>query len=234
MLIVVSVAEHFYVHRSCICWFPFSLCYSKKKGRRIFFTLFETKEHFTKEKKFMKRFQKSSKVLTAAMAAALMCLSTTTAFAAGNGAGDLSNGTYEETEDDFRVGDVIAEDGMVEHHCYVEDLDMENLTIVEEQSPVSFLMDLHSEDWIVNPNTRHVSGDYRVTAGDKVDVASYVSPLDKTYWLGIMDDDGHAWYVSGTGGLSHSFKITKTNRYRVFIQNNYSSITFRAGINYTI
>ena len=52
-----------------------------------------------------------------------------------------------------------------------------------------------------------------------------VTPSDKIFWLGIMDDDGNAWYIESRGAASHVFNISTTNRYRVFVQNNYTNGT---------
>ena len=55
-----------------------------------------------------------------------------------------------------------------------------------------------------------------------------VLPGDKYFDLGIMDDNGNAYYVRNKGAASHVFTIPKSSRYRVFIQNNNSSTTLHA------
>ena len=80
-------------------------------------------------------------------------------------------------------------------------------------------------DWTVRSNTRYVSGDYKVQAGGNIDASVVIRPSDKKCWLGIMNDTGTARYVEGTGILSHTFKITETCRYRVFVQNNFTDGT---------
>jgi len=208
----------------------------ERKFKFSFSVLFESTKLLKRRIDFMKKYQKfgkCGKLVTATLSAAFVLMSTTSAFAAGDAVTDTYSDYYQETEDTFQEGDRIAEDGMVEHYCNIEDLNIDDLTIVEERpSLISPYSSSYDETWQVNPKTRHVGGNFIVKAGGIIGVASVVKPLDKTYWLGIMDDDGHARYVSGAGALSHEFKISTTNHYWVFIQNNYTNVTFSAGICY--
>lgn len=95
-----------------------------------------------------------------------------------------------------------------------------------DKDMVSFAAGVHySIDWYVNPNTRYVSGEFRVNSGQKMLTSVSVTPSEKTYWLGIMDDDGNAWYIERRGASAYNFPVSTTNNYRVFVQNNYRDTT---------
>lgn len=177
----------------------------------------------------MKKYQrarKAGKAVTAALTAAFVLMSTTTIFASGKTVADLHNFIYQSTEGQTKENEkmVVTDDGYVEHYCDVEDLNFEDLQEVStlDQDIVTIDSGVHYNiDWIVNPNTRHVSGPYKVKNGETICAAVVVEPIDKVYWLGIMDHEGHARYVETTGSAAHDFKITETKNYRVFVQNNY-------------
>lgn len=204
-----------------------------ERERYLFSALYKNDRILNRRIEFMKKYKKarpSSKVLTAVMSAAFVCISASTAFASGKTVADLHNVVYQNLEEKVKEPEqlVVADDGMVEHYCSVEDLNMENMQEVStlDQDIVSFTAGVYySFDWIVNPNTRHVSGEHVVNAGQQIMASATVTPGSKTCWLGIMNDEGTARYVSGSGALGHRFKITNRGRYRVFVQNNYKDGT---------
>lgn len=186
----------------------------------------------------MIKYQKvksAGKVVTAALAMIFVLASGTTAYASGKTVADLHNVIYQKTENFVNVRDeaavgktVVAEDGLIEYHCKIEDLDKEGLEIVysSDEDIATVAAGVHYNfDWQVNPNTRHVSGPYTVDTNQKLVVSASVTPINKTYCLGIMDDHGNAYYVRGTGGLAHNFSIPERSRYRVFVQNDYKDGT---------
>lgn len=123
---------------------------------------------------------------------------------------------------------VVTEDGTVEYYCNVKDLDWDNIEIISSPDEGIATVEagkVYPIDWTVRSNTRYVSGDYKVQAGGNIDASVVIRPSDKKCWLGIMNDTGTARYVEGTGILSHTFKITETCRYRVFVQNNFTDGT---------
>lgn len=204
-----------------------------ERERYLFSTLHENDRTLDRRIDFMKKYKQarpSSRVLTAIMTAAFACISTSTAFASGKTVADLHNVVYQSLEEKVEESNqtVVADDGFVEHTCSVEDLNMENMQEVStlDQDIVTITEGVnYTFNWTVNPNTRHVSGEYVVNAGQVIDVGTFVTPSDKTCWLGIMNDEGTARYISGSNVLTHKFKITKRGRYRVFVQNNYKNGT---------
>lgn len=195
----------------------------------LFSTLYKDDNTLSRRIDFMKKYQrarKAGKAVTAALTAAFVLMSTTTIFASGKTVADLHNFIYQSTEGQTQEVErmIVTEDGFVEHYCDVEDLNFDGLQEVStlDQDIVTIDSGVHYNiDWIVNPNTRHVSGPYKVSKGENICAAVVVEPISKTYWLGIMDHEGHARYIETSGASSHHFLITETKSYRVFVQNNY-------------
>ena len=211
----------------------------KKQVDNIFVsTLSKSKKMIDRRVDFMKKYQKmksASKIVTAALAAVFVFASATTAYASGMTVADLHNVVYQKTEnftnavDETAVGRaVVAEDGMVEYHCKIDDLDREGLQVVStpDQDIVAMAAGVHySFDWQVEPNTRYVSGPFSLKTTHKMNVCTNVTPGNKVYYMGIMDHQGNAYYVRGTGALAHNFNIPESTSYRVFVQNDHTDGT---------
>lgn len=204
-------------------------------------TLSKDSKLLTRRINFMLKYLKgktAGKVVTAVVAAAFVMMSATTAYASGKTVVDLHNMIYQNTEvqlDETSGSDVpgpgtpvVTEDGVVEYYCNVEDLDLENTQVISSPDKDSVLWTAgvyYNIDWDVPANKRYVSGDYTVNKGGQISAAVALQPFNKSCWLGIMNDHGTARYVHGTDALSHSFLITETCKYRVFVQNNYTDGT---------
>lgn len=211
----------------------------KKQVDNIFVsTLSKSKKMIDRRVDFMKKYQKmksASKIVTAALAAVFVFASATTAYASGMTVADLHNVVYQKTEnftnavDETAVGRaVVAEDGMVEYHCKIDDLDREGLQVVSapDQDIVAMAAGVHySFDWQVESNTRYVSGPFSMNSNQKLAASVSVTPVNKDFYLGIMDHEGNAYYVKSRGAASHVFNIPRSTSYRVFVQNDYSDGT---------
>lgn len=188
----------------------------------------------------MKKFQHAktvSKMVTAALAAAFVFMSATPAQAAEKTVSDLQDIIYQNQESDGitnnpNVKAVVADDGVVEYHCRVEDINMEGLQIISDPAEPGSLSRaagvFYDFEWPVYPTVRHVTNEYKVYSGQAIQTAALVAPTSREYWLGIMDDDGHARYIIAKGSAAHNFKITTTNMYCVFVQNNHKDVTLNA------
>ncbi len=175
------------------------------------------------------------KSVAAVVTAAFVILSATTAFASGKTVVNLHNMYYQYTEEQMKEPNrpalgknVVAGDGIVEHYCNIENLDMTNMQIVSlTEEDVSTCSEgvYYNVDWNAEANTRYVSGDYIVKSGGAIAFSVTLSTFDDTCWIGIVNDVGNVRYVEGTGALGHVFDITETCHYRVFVQNNYEDGT---------
>ena len=205
----------------------------------LFSALHTTKEELDRRIDFMKNYQnvkKVGKVATAAISAAFLCMVSVSSAFAGTTVTEgfrLADQFADLTQENENVSSgeklVVAADGMVEHYVDVKDLDMRAITVYDNEDIGRYrtMSEIHTYDWKVNPHTRHVTSEFKVKAGGIISTSVGITPTTQTCMLGIMDDDGHARYVSGRGALGHDFSISTTNRYRVFVQND-SSITLRA------
>lgn len=125
---------------------------------------------------------------------------------------------------------VIAEDGMIEHYVDVADLDMSNITIIYEK-PLLKSSGNGGVVWDVEPDTRYVTKEFKVKNGGWISAGAVVTPTTYIYKLGVMDDIGHARYVNATGTAGHTFSVTLSRHYRVFVQND-TTATLHAGVTY--
>jgi len=209
----------------------------EKKFKFIASVMFESTKSLKKRIDFMKNYKKfgeCGKFVIFPLVIAFILMTTTTAFVTGNTVADFHNDYYQATEDVLCEGDAISEDGITEYCCEIEDFDTEGLNIITEKSVFfSLYKPIYDENLKVNPDTRHVCGYIIAEAGGMISVSSVDKSLDKTYALGIVDDDGHVRYIVGTGVLSHNFKISMTNHYWVFIQNNYEDVTLSVSVRFT-
>lgn len=179
----------------------------------------------------------AGKIITAAFAVVFALGSVSTAYASAKTIADFHSSFYQGVEDAENVSEglelevgksYVAEDGTAVYYVPVSELDMDGMlevTTPDDDIMPSAAGDHYNFNWYVESNTRHVSGEISVSRGQTIYTSVTVSPGDKIFWLGIMDDDGHAWYVESRGSASHNFNISTTNRYRVFVQNNYTDGT---------
>ncbi len=200
----------------------------------------EDHEMLIRRVEFMKKYLKvkaAGKVVTALFAAAFALVSVSTTYASAKITADVQSAVFQDLENlknetDGLVLEVgrsyVAEDGTVVHYVPAEELNLEGMEEVSNpaEDRVYYAAGVHySFNWGVPSNTRRVTGEYTVYDGQKIYTSVTVTPGDKIFWLGIMDDDGNAWYVESRGAASHTFYITRTNKYRVFVQNNYTDGT---------
>lgn len=173
------------------------------------------------------------KLVTAAMAAAFVFMSASTASAADVSATEKAS--IEDLQDILEGQDepegtpIVLEDGTVMYHTV--DLGKKlNIVYEEEKTDISPQAEntYYIIDWTVKPDTRHVSGDYEIKKGQYVGAHVSVSPSDKTFHLGVMNDDGDAWHVVGKSVAAFNFQVPATNMYRVYVQNDYKKTTLYA------
>lgn len=207
-----------------------------KKKKFIFSALFESRSELQKRIDFTKIYQKygkANKVVTFVLSTAFIAMTTVVAFVVGDRVADMHNKIYRETESMLYAYDAVVEDTMVEHCCNMEDLHIDNLKIIESvNQPSSFSLDFIHENWSVDSFTRYISKSYLVSADKEIHVITTTMPKLKSYWVGIIDEDGNVRYVEGTDLIVHKFDITTTNKYRVFVQNNYEDDISDMGISY--
>ena len=75
-------------------------------------------------------------------------------------------------------------------------------------------------EWTVNNNEVHNSEGFKVNAGGTVRVLIGINPNDKTVTVGIKKADGTISFVKGKDFISHTFSISKTGTYQLFVKND--------------
>lgn len=75
-------------------------------------------------------------------------------------------------------------------------------------------------NWTVDHNAMLCTGGFQVETGREIRIEFDLEPGDRTVKAGIMKPDGKISYVSGRHSLSHTFHISRTGTYRVFVSNS--------------
>lgn len=188
----------------------------------IFSMLCESQHCLERRIEFMGKYRKIAK--KAGMAAfvtvfMLSLVSVSTAYAAGNGMSVLYDELYQNAED----VEVAAAESQGEIFIpAADDTDYELVYANPEAEEIMPLLDANenvSFSWSVTPNTRHVSSKFYVKSGQTIVTSCSITPGGQTCWLGIMDPHNNVRCVEGTNSLSHSFTVTESGNYRVFVQN---------------
>lgn len=148
--------------------------------------------------------------------------SMTTTYAASYGAAGVHDELYQEAE--ATQGESLETPELEEVFVPAsENNDYSRIKYAKpDLSPVAPLLDAGenvSFNWTVEPGTRFCSGKFKVSSGQKIAIVAATTPSTQTCWIGIMDPHNNVRYVEGKGTLSHTFSVSETGKYRVFVQN---------------
>lgn len=146
----------------------------------------------------------------------------TTTYAASYGVAGVHDELYQESEP--TQGEVSEAPELEEVFVPAsENHDYSRIKYAKpDLSPVAPILNANETvtfNWTVEPGTRFCSGKFKVKSGQKIMLAATTSPNTQTCWIGIMDPHNNVRYVEGKGSLSHSFSVSETGKYRVFVQN---------------
>lgn len=108
---------------------------------------------------------------------------------------------------------------LVEHTGHITDPEFAGVLEEMVSNLYETMSTAYTVDWSVSKNKRCTTGYFKKESGSCVNIGIHLSGYG---WAGIIDMDGKARYVDGTE-LYHSFDITKTYYYSVFVQNKSSS-----------
>lgn len=203
----------------------------------IFSMLYDDQLGLGRRIDYMKKYseiKKMAKCVTAALTFTFVMASVTTAYAAGSKVADVHQYLYKYTENLIPVEAETESETEMQGVQFIpaEEDDTYDEIIYEPDSQISLLLDENvgvSFNWSVASEVRHVSGLIKLSAGQKVSVASVASPASSLYWIGIMNTTGDVWYYSGTGSLAYTFDVPKGGSYRVLVQNKSSNTINAAG-----
>lgn len=123
---------------------------------------------------------------------------------------------------------VASAEELEEQTAYLTDVEVKEIVEEDISNIINSRISAYSLSWTVPANTRYGTSYFRKEAGTSVGVDVDVS---KSCKVGILDDDGVLRYVTGTT-ITHTFSITKTNDYKVVVQNDNSSSVTAKGYYY--
>lgn len=162
--------------------------------------------------------KKDLQAVSGLLMAAVFCFGcTTTAMAAGNGFAEAYEGIYSETEVE------IEEDGLgntlIEYTEEATDSSAKNVIEIETNSLSRTVKGL---DVTVSANTIAKTASFSANKDGTITVTVSVTPSNKSVRVGIIEPDGTKRYVTSSGTISHTFSLTATGSYRVFVENTNS------------
>lgn len=95
-----------------------------------------------------------------------------------------------------------------------------------------FARSMTSYSWTVYANSWLDTNSVHVSEGGSILVSGNLDPTDQTIRVGIEDASGLIRYINATGTFSHTFSITESGDYRVYMEN-LNSVDVQAAGAYT-
>lgn len=172
-------------------------------------------------KKYVKA-KRGAKISAFVLSFLFVVTSMTTTYAASYGAAGVHDELYQEAEG--TQGEISETPELKEVFVPAsENNDYSRIKYAKpDLSPVAPILssgEMATFNWTVEPGTRFCSGKFKVSSGQKIVISASISPSTQTCWIGIMDPHNNVRYVEGKGGFGHSFAVSETGKYRVFVQN---------------
>lgn len=114
---------------------------------------------------------------------------------------------------------VLCEDGYIE---YTEYPSGDELVPIEPViGPVNEINTIKPiDDWEIETGHSATSTIFYASSGNSINVVVNIDPTDTTIRVGIVQPDGVRRYVEGDTTVGHSFALTQSGNYRVYIQND--------------
>lgn len=195
----------------------------KKKDKYLFAALYRRDKTMVRRVEFVQRYQHAhicSRRTSVGVLIVFLLASVIISAEAGIRMADLHKFVYKVTENNSDIE--IMEDGMTEYFIGGEGriLTQQLASISPEKKRLVAGENHYYLEWEIRPDVCQVTGDFQVKTGQSIDVSAGVRFCWPDYWVGILDEKGHACYVEGDGSVFHNFKIAKAGKYRVFVKNN--------------
>lgn len=156
--------------------------------------------------------------------ATMFVTSTTTVYGATTATENLYKSAYNATVDEVReISQKVTEDGYIEYEVTGLGADVkeyEGEVIQKDRAGTTF-----TYNWSVPKKDALRSAGFKASAGQTIAVNSIGTPANITYHLGIVQPDGVRRYVSGSNMMAHTFTLTQTGTYYVYVQNMSTTTT---------
>ena len=193
-------------------------------------TGFQKKSNFKRRILRMKNYKKENemKLISGVALSMMLCIVTSTSiFAAGEGFKIGYEKIYEDTK--YEVQDEIENE--IE---YEEKFDASKVTIVYDDNSWEQLCssgDLTEQKFGKNQAANLKS--IRISGKNMITVSLSISPTDKRVKYGIVTPEGNLRYVYGTGMCAHTFEVTQSGTYKIYVENvDSSEVTIRGTYTY--
>lgn len=162
------------------------------------------------------KMKKTSGVVIAAILMVSLAGSGLTAHAATKGINEIYNDMYWSTTES--VEEPLEQENELKEYEGTE-ADFEGTEIVEHTEDVNTRSIAGTILWPMTSNSTHCTAGFKAKAGGKITVSVGVNRDDKVVKVGIIKPDGSTSYVKGKSVISHTFSVSKSGTYRVFVQN---------------
>lgn len=179
--------------------------------------LFERKHDLVERVNKMRETSKvktRSKWSVALVLTIAMLTSNMSVYAASQAGAEAYLGYYEETSEKIPV-QLGALDENEEFTGYKTDSKV--ATIVAETEQVT--RTVSTFDWTVNSNVQMCSSYFYCEQGDEVTITVNVDPDDVYIRVGLERADGYIRYVYSKNRISHTFAVSDTGMWRIYVEN---------------
>lgn len=109
--------------------------------------------------------------------------------------------------------------------AHITDEEFQGMEVQTIISPITVYATQYGLNWTVPKNTMYATDYFSKSKGSYIKISV---TLTKSCDVGIMSYKGGLRYLTGTS-INHTFNITETDKYKVFIRNNNSSSVTSSG-----
>ena len=172
------------------------------------------------------KIKKKSKGVAALLVAVSTLLGTTGATAVAGATADQYVNLYNNTCVEVVEEETVYEPGV---EYVVENWSDEGVIIEEGEVEGNGLARGATMlfDWTVEPGVLKKGPSYYCTSGQGMQVSCLFTPTTQSVRIGILEPDGTKRFLQTSSGAYHTFSLTKTGYYYVFVENisSYTTIT---------
>ena len=142
-----------------------------------------------------------------------------TALAAGEGVAALSSAVYNGTRDMDSTVEEVEDPRVNDGIEYTDNGPVSGNRVVIENPVQSYFSTYKSIAWIVTADHIVMTPYFTAYNGGYIKVVLEMEPADKTVYVGIYQPSGSRRYVIVSGEVYHTFELTQTGPYMVFVEN---------------
>ena len=170
----------------------------------------------------IQNYQKEQKRKGRKLIVAMLCIVTVlggslTALAAGEGVAALSDAAYQalEIEEVSEVADPRVNDGIE----YIEEAGESDKPVIIQNPVMQQYSTFAPLSWIVPADYICETAYFSAYNGGYIRVELEMDPEDVTIHVGIVEPGGRKRYVIVSGSVSHTFSLTISGTYKVYVEN---------------